>query len=148
MRIGNGYAQIKYDAAQNIVIGGIDIISGDTTQVVWMRDAVAMAVSDSLLGAAALGDLNTIQGREKGSFHLLREVEKKIHYAGWKISNIDLTIIIEKDRLIGLKKNIAQNLAENLFINVEQVSIKVVDQEKSEPAYGVCYCSALLESRE
>ncbi len=148
MRIGNGYAQIKNDDDDNIVIGGIDLLSGETTNVVCLRDAAAMAVADSILGAAALGDMNTMHAGEKDSFHLLREVEKKIHYAGWKISNIDLTIIMEKDRVIGLKKEIAKNLAENLFINIEQVSIKVVDQAKSEPAYGVCYSSALLESRE
>lgn len=148
MRIGNGYAQIRNNDDDNIVIGGIDLLSGETTNVVCLRDAAAMAVADSILGAAALGDMNTMQAGEKDSSQLLREVEKKIHYAGWKINNIDLTIILEKDRVIGLKNEIAQNFAENLFINIEQVSIKVVDQAESEPAYGVCYSSALLESRE
>lgn len=148
MRIGNGYAQIKHDTAQNIVIGGIDVVTGEIAHVAWLKDALSMAVADSLLGAAALGDLNTIQGRETDSLHLLREVEKKIHYAGWKINNIDLTVLTEKDRVIRFKENIIHNLSENLFINIEQVSLKAVNQTKGEPAYGICYCSALLVSRE
>lgn len=83
--------------------------------------------------------------------NLLEEVEKKIHYEGYKIINIDLSIVLEKPDIISNTKKITENLAKNLFIKPEQINIKAAKAERlsslADDNAVICFSICLLDQR-
>jgi 2-C-methyl-D-erythritol 2,4-cyclodiphosphate synthase len=130
LRIGTGYDMHPLAKKRKLVLGGVEIpfdkgLSG------WSdADALTHAIIDALLGAAALGDIGghfppgEAQYKDISSLTLLKEVGEKLAVGGWRIVNIDATVIAEEPRLAGFIEPMRQNLSQTLGIEIERVSVK------------------------
>lgn len=136
MRIGHGYDVHKFAKNRKLVLGGVEIpyelgLLGHSD-----ADVLVHAVMDSLLGAAALGDIGKhfpdTDEKYKGadSIALLKEVCKILADNGYKIGNIDSTVIAQKPKLKDYILKMRENIALACGIDVSQVSVKATTEEK------------------
>jgi 2-C-methyl-D-erythritol 2,4-cyclodiphosphate synthase len=128
MRVGIGYDAHPLVKGRKLILGGVEI-PFDRGLGGWSDgDALTHAVIDALLGAAALGDIGRHfppgepQYKNIPSLKLLEEVRDKL--GGFKIVNVDATIIAEKPKLADFIDQMRQQLSQTLAIKLEQVSIK------------------------
>jgi 2-C-methyl-D-erythritol 2,4-cyclodiphosphate synthase len=128
MRVGIGYDAHPLVKGRKLVLGGVEI-PFDRGLGGWSDgDALTHAVIDALLGAAALGDIGRHfpsgkpEYKNISSLKLLKEVKDKL--GGFKIVNIDATIIAEEPKLADFIDQMRQQLSQTLAIKLEQVSIK------------------------
>ena len=135
-RIGLGYDIHPFAGARLLVLGGETIpyprgLAGHSD-----ADALCHAISDALLGALALGDLGAhfpdTEPRWKNarSLELLKEVVAMVHERGWRVGNVDATIVTEMPKLAPHVPAIRANLADVLGIPLERVSVKATRPEK------------------
>ncbi len=135
MRIGMGYDVHKLVPERKLVLGGVNIpyklgLLGHSD-----ADVLLHAIMDSLLGAAALGDIGKhfpdTDDRFKGisSIELLKEVGKLISEKGYKVGNIDATIIAQKPKMAPHIPLMRENIASALNIDLEQINVKATTEE-------------------
>ena len=156
MRIGHGYDVHRLVECRDLILGGVKIeyelgLLGHSD-----ADVLLHAVMDALLGAAALRDIGyhfpdtdpAYKGADSRS--LLRQVGKKIAAAGYKVGNIDVTMIAQKPKLKPYIPQMIQNIAKDLEIAENQVNIKATTEEKlgfTGNGEGMsCHAVCLLES--
>ena len=136
MRIGHGYDVHRLVECRDLILGGVKIeyelgLLGHSD-----ADVLLHAVMDALLGAAALRDIGyhfpDTDPAYKGadSRMLLREVGRKIAAAGYKVGNIDVTMIAQQPKLKPHIPQMIKNIAEDLEIMENQVNIKATTEEK------------------
>lgn len=136
MRIGHGYDVHRFAENRKLILGGVEIpfecgLLGHSD-----ADVLLHAISDALLGAAALGDIGKLfpdtDDRFLGadSLLLLAEVVRVLEENGYKIVNIDSTVIAQKPKLRGYIDTMRQNIAGACKIDVSQVSVKATTEEK------------------
>lgn len=136
MRIGHGYDVHRFAENRKLILGGTEIpyelgLLGHSD-----ADVLVHAVMDALLGAAALGDIGKhfpdTDEKYKGadSIALLREVCGLLAENGYKISNIDSTVIAQKPKLKDYISDMRENIANACGIDVSQVSVKATTEEK------------------
>ena len=136
MRIGQGFDAHALVKGRKLVVGGVGIpfdkgLAGHSD-----ADVLVHAVCDALLGAAALGDIGlhfpdtNPKYRNANSRTLLREVGKKIRAAGFKIANVDATIIAQAPKMASHTAAMVANLAADLEIDLGQVNIKAKTAER------------------
>jgi len=130
LRIGTGYDMHPLVKKRKLILGGVEVpfargLSG------WSdADVLTHAIIDALLGAAALGDIGghfppgEAQYKDISSLILLKEVGEKLAEKGWRIVNIDATVIAEEPKLAGFIDGMRQNLSQTLGMEVERVSVK------------------------
>jgi len=136
MRIGMGYDAHRLVENRDLILGGVKI--PHTLGLLGHSDADVLlhAVSDALLGAAALGDIGKhfpdTDERYKGadSLKLLGEVLKKINEAGFTVGNVDATIVAQKPKLAPYIETMRENIAKVLKTDVNSVSVKATTEEK------------------
>ena len=119
-------------------------------------DVLLHAVSDSLLGAAALGDIGVhfpdTDPAYKGadSLELLRIVGQKVSEAGYKVSNIDVTMIAQRPKLKDHIPTMRENIARVLHLDVGQVNVKATTEEHlgftGDGSGMACHAVCLLET--
>lgn len=135
-RIGHGYDVHRYANGRKLILGGVDIpfemgLDGHSD-----ADVVVHAVMDSLIGAAALGDIGVFfpdnDEKYKGadSIELLKYVCKVIRDNGYEISNIDATIIAQAPKLRPYILNMRENIASAMNLDIGSVSVKATTEEK------------------
>ena len=135
MRIGMGYDVHKLVPERKLILGGVDIpyelgLLGHSD-----ADVLLHAIMDSLLGAASLGDIGKhfpdTDDRFNGisSIELLKEVGKLISEKGYKIGNIDATIIAQKPKMAPHIPLMRENIASALNIDLEQINVKATTEE-------------------
>ena len=130
LRIGIGYDIHPLVKGRRLVLGGIDIPFRKGLDGWSDADVLTHAIIDALLGAAALGDIGRHfpSGKAKykdiSSLSLLKEVQKKLEKRGFRLVNIDATIIAEEPKLIDFIDRMRQKLSQALAIKLDQVSIK------------------------
>ena len=135
MRIGHGYDVHKLVPGRDLILGGVRIpfelgLLGHSD-----ADVLLHAVMDALLGAAALGDIGRhfpdTDPAYKGadSRMLLRCVEEKIRVAGYRVGNIDVTMIAQKPKLKDHIPQMVQNIAADLKISGDRVNVKATTEE-------------------
>ena len=135
MRIGHGYDVHRLVEGRDLILGGVKIdyergLDGHSD-----ADVLLHAVSDALLGAAGLGDIGThfpdTDPAYKGadSVVLLQEVARKVRAAGYRISNIDVTMIAQKPRLKAHIPAIRENIARAVEIAPDRVNVKATTEE-------------------
>jgi 2-C-methyl-D-erythritol 2,4-cyclodiphosphate synthase len=135
LRIGLGYDVHRLVPERKLIIGGVDIPY--TLGLLGHSDADVLlhAIMDSLLGAAALGDIgkhfpDTDKKYEgASSIDLLKEVKKLIANEGYTICNIDATIIAQKPKMLPHIAFMRENIASALEISISQVNIKATTEE-------------------
>lgn len=136
MRIGHGYDVHKLVENRKLILGGVDIPYEKGLLGHSDADVLLHAVMDALLGAAALGDIGKLfpntDERFKGadSILLLKEVCRVIGENGYKIENIDSTVIAQKPKLKDYIISMRENIAEACGIELNQVSVKATTEEK------------------
>ncbi len=130
MRVGIGYDCHRLAPERKLVLGGINI-PFDKGLIGWSdADILCHAAIDSLLGAAAMGDIGTHfppgdpSYKDISSLSLLEEVVRKIKSKGYRVVNIDSTIIAEQPRLLEYIDQMRQKLAGVLEVDISNVSIK------------------------
>ena len=155
MRIGFGYDVHAFAPARPLVLGGVTIpfeygLSGHSD-----ADTVIHAVVDALLGAAALGDIgkhfpsSDQRWQNQPGAVFLDYSYDLLQQHGWRINNIDTTIVAEHPRLSPHIEAMRLHLAEHLHLEVEQVSVKATTTDGLGFAgrrEGIaCYAVALIE---
>jgi 2-C-methyl-D-erythritol 2,4-cyclodiphosphate synthase len=135
MRIGQGYDVHALVADRRLVIGGVEIPHAKGLAGHSDADVLLHAICDALLGAAALGDIGSHypdsdpQYSEVDSRELLRATAKKLAAAGYKIVNIDATIVAQAPRMAPHVAKMTGNIAADLGIKPAAVSIKATTTE-------------------
>ena len=116
-------------------LGGVDIASDRGCVAHSDGDAVIHALCDALLGAAALGDIGTHFPDNDMAFKgidstvLLRRTVELLHQKGWQVHNADVTIVLERPKLVDYKPLMQKSLAELLQIPVDAMSVKAKSNE-------------------
>ena len=136
MRIGQGYDVHKIDKGRELILGGVKIESDFGLLGHSDADVLVHAIIDALLGATALGDIgklfpnNDMTYKGISSIYLLKKVCEKIYDNGYKIVNIDSTLIMQKPKISDYTLKMRENIAEACGINVSNVSVKATTEEK------------------
>ena len=136
IRIGHGYDVHRFAENRKLVLGGVEIpyelgLLGHSD-----ADVLVHAVMDALLGAAALGDIGRhfpdTDEAYKGadSMLLLREVCRILDENGYKIGNIDATVIAQKPKLKDYIFSMRETIAQNCGVDISQISVKATTEEK------------------
>ena len=157
MKIGFGYDSHRFEDGRPLVLGGVHIPGASGLRGHSDADVLLHAVIDALLGAAALGDIGShfpdTDEKWKGadSAKLLESVVDEVARAGYKVGNIDATVICERPKLRPHIDAIRARVAELLGTDVGCVSVKGKTNEKMDDVgagVGIeVHCVALLEER-
>ena len=157
MRIGHGYDVHKLVEGRDLILGGVKIPYEKGLLGHSDADVLLHAVSDSLLGAAALGDIGVhfpdTDPAYKGadSLKLLEIVGKKVAEAGFKVSNIDVSMIDQRPKLKDHIPQMRSNIARVLNLDVNQVNVKATTEEHlgftGDGSGMACHAVCLLENR-
>lgn len=136
MRIGHGYDVHKLTENRKLILGGVDIPYEKGLLGHSDADVLLHAISDALLGAAALGDIGKhfpdTDEKYKGtdSILLLKDVCRMLVEKGYSIQNIDSTVIAQAPKLKPYIEQMRKNIAEACNINIDQVNVKATTEEK------------------
>jgi len=136
MRIGQGFDAHALVAGRKLVIGGVQIPHEKGLEGHSDADVLLHAVCDALIGAAALGDIGThfpdTDPRYKGidSRKLLREVARLLDERGWRVLNIDATIVAQAPMMAPHVPKMRGNIAADLGVAVADVSVKAKTTEQ------------------
>lgn len=136
IRIGTGYDVHILTRGRKLIIGGAEIPHDKGLLGHSDADVLTHAVMDSLLGAAALGDIGRhfpdSDGKYKDIFSikLLEEVREILLRNGFKVNNIDATVVAQKPKMAPYIEQMRRNIADALKIDVKNVSIKATTTEK------------------
>ncbi len=139
LRIGEGWDIHALVDGRKLILGGVDIPFSKGLLGHSDADALLHAITDALLGAAALGDIGThfpdTDARFKGadSALLLTEVVRHVRESGFEIGNIDCTVIAQAPRLAHHILPMRTRIAQVLGVNLEQVNVKAKTAEKMGP---------------
>lgn len=138
-RIGEGWDVHALVPGRRLVIGGVTIAHHAGLLGHSDADVLAHAVTDALLGAAALGDIGTLfpdtDTRFAGadSLQLLSEAARRVRELGYEIGNVDSTVIAQAPRLAPHRAAMCQGLAQALGVGVGQLNVKAKTAEKLGP---------------
>ena len=136
MRIGHGYDVHRLVEGRKCIIGGVDIPCGLGLLGHSDADVLLHAISDALLGAAAMGDIGHLfpdtDDKWKGadSLKLLEEVVRQLSINGYKIVNIDSTVIAQVPKMATYITDMRKNIATSCSIAFDDVSVKATTEEK------------------
>ena len=136
MRIGHGYDVHRLTENRKLILGGVEIDFEKGLLGHSDADVLLHAVSDSLLGAAAMGDIggmfpdNDPQFKDADSLVLLIQVAQRLSASGYKTVNIDATIIAQKPKMSPHIPQMRANIASALGIDVDFVNVKATTEEK------------------
>ena len=136
MRIGHGYDVHRLVEGRNLILGGVKIDYEKGLLGHSDADVLLHAVSDALLGAAGLGDIGRhfpdTDPKYKGadSLELLREVYRKISEKGYRVGNIDVTMIAQRPKLKDFIPQMQENIAAAVGVTSDRVNVKATTEEK------------------
>ena len=155
MRIGHGYDVHRLVQGRDLILGGEKIPHSLGLDGHSDADVLLHAVMDALLGAAALRDIGfhfpDTDMRYKGadSRALLREVCRKIREAGYRVGNVDVTLIAQKPKVKDYIPKMMENIAQDLQVALSQVNVKATTEERlgfTGAEQGIaCHAVCLLE---
>ena len=158
MRIGHGYDVHRLVEGRDLILGGVKIDYEKGLLGHSDADVLLHAVSDALLGAAGLGDIGRHfpdtdpQYKGADSLMLLREVYRKIAEKGYRVGNIDVTMIAQKPKLKDYIPQMQANIAAAVEVSRDRVNVKATTEEKlgfTGTGEGMsCHAVCLLEETE
>lgn len=136
IRIGQGYDVHQLVAGRDLILGGVNIPFEKGLLGHSDADALLHAITDAVLGAAALGDIGKLfpdtaaENKDADSRFLLREAYKAVQAQGWRVVNVDSTIIAQQPKLRPHIDAMRANIAEDLGIDISCVNVKGKTNEK------------------
>ena len=136
MRIGHGYDVHRLVPDRKLILGGVDIPYEKGLLGHSDADVLVHALMDALLGAAAMGDIGKLfpdtDDRYLGadSMELLREVSRRLEGAGYRIGNLDATIIAQRPKLAPYIAQMRRNIADALRTDIGNISVKATTEER------------------
>lgn len=136
MRVGHGYDVHALVTGRDLIIGGVKIPHGKGLQGHSDADVLIHAICDACLGAAGLGDIgrhfpdSDAQYKNIDSRKLLRKVKETIAERGWKVINIDSTVIAQTPRLAPYLSQMIVHIASDLSVPSDCVNVKATTTEK------------------
>ena len=136
MRIGYGYDSHRFADGRRLVLGGVEFPGETGLEGHSDADVLIHAIIDALLGAAALGDIGShfpdtdARWKDADSTDLLAAVVKEIRGAGYKVVNIDATVICERPKLRPVIDLMRTRLAAAMNVGMGRISIKGKTNEK------------------
>mgnify|MGYP002673271012 FL=1 len=136
MRIGHGYDVHKLVEGRDLIVGGVKIPYEKGLLGHSDADVLLHAVSDSLLGAAAMGDIggmfpdNDPQFLDADSLVLLRRVFERLRESGYKVINVDATIIAQRPKMKPYIPEMRMNIAAALSASIDNISVKATTEEE------------------
>ncbi len=134
-RIGIGYDVHRLAKGDKLILGGVHIPYEKGTLGHSDADVLLHAICDALLGALALGDIglhfpdSDIQWKNVSSLLLLDKVNKMISEKGFRIANIDSTVILQQPKIASYTLQMRKNIAKILNIEIDNISIKATTTE-------------------
>lgn len=158
MRIGYGYDVHPLVPGRKLVLGGVEITFDKGLEGWSDADVLTHAIMDALLGAAALGDIGYhfspggARYKDISSLRLLKQVIDKLAGKGYRVGNIDATVVAEKPKLRDYIDDMRRSLAGTMDIEIGRVSVKAstnnglgfIGSGQGIAAYAV----ALIEEKE
>ena len=135
MRVGIGYDVHAFDPGRVLVLGGVKIEGAWGLRGHSDADVLLHAITDALLGAAALGDLGDhfpdtdTEWKDAPSAVLLAEVRTKVRARGWVVGNLDTTVVAERPKLAPHREAMRRRIAGLLGLEEEAVSVKATTHE-------------------
>ena len=135
MRIGHGYDVHRLVEGRSLVLGGVRIPFEKGLDGHSDADVLTHAVMDALLGAAAMGDIGKLfpdtDDRYLGADSIARvgEVDRRLTEAGYRLGNLDVTVIAQRPKLAPYINQMRQNLAAALHTELQNVSVKATTEE-------------------
>lgn len=136
MRVGHGYDVHALVEGRDLILGGVKIPHGKGLEGHSDADVLIHAICDALLGAASLGDIGRhfpdadAKFKDIDSRILLRHVCEMLEDNGWKIGNIDATIIAQAPKLAPHIPKMIEYLADDLRVEQNQINVKATTTEK------------------
>ena len=134
-RVGIGYDTHRTSAVRTLILGGVEVPGVPGLHGFSDSDVLTHAVIDAVLGAAALGDIgrhfpDTDPAYENAdSIELLREAVSLVAAEGWRVVNVDATVICEEPRIAPHASDMAERLAGALGVEAGRVSVKGTTNE-------------------
>lgn len=152
IRVGFGYDVHRLVEGRRLVIGGVTIPHDRGLLGHSDADVLLHAVTDALLGAAALGDIGAHfpdtdpQWKDADSLSLLRAVNALLRDRGYACNNVDATVVLERPKLRTYVDAMRSNVAECLEVDIDRISVKATrgegmgfaGREEGAAAYAVC----------
>lgn len=135
MRVGHGYDAHTFIAGRPLILGGVTIPHDRGLLAHSDGDAVIHALCDSLLGAVALGDIGTFFPDTDSTYKnidsriLLRQVMTIIRNKGYRVGNVDITILAQAPKIMPYTLEMKSNLAADLGVETSDVNIKATTTE-------------------
>lgn len=136
MRIGHGYDVHRLTEGRKLILGGVEIPYEKGLLGHSDADVLAHAVMDALLGAAGLGDIgrhfpdNDDRYLGADSLVLLKEVCRLLKEKGYRIGNVDATVIAQRPKLMSHIPEMRKNLADAMNVDEDAVNVKATTEEK------------------
>jgi len=134
-RVGVGIDVHRFAAGRKLILGGVEIPHPRGLEGHSDADAVAHAIADALLGAAALGDIgryyppSDVKLKNMDSMIIVRECADRVRSAGGRIQNVDAMIVAEQPRLAPYIEAMRETLARHMGVSLKQVSVKATTSE-------------------
>ena len=135
MRIGHGYDVHRLVDDRKLILGGVEIPYEKGLLGHSDADVLLHAISDALLGAAALGDIGKHfpdtdpQYKGADSLELLRRVASLLKTNGYRVENVDATVIAQRPKLAGFIPQMRGNIANALDVDADRISVKATTEE-------------------
>lgn len=139
IRIGEGWDIHALVEGRKLILGGVEIPHSKGLLGHSDADALLHAITDAILGAAALGDIGShfpdtdAQFKGADSAVLLREVARLVRAKGFEIGNVDSTVIAQAPKLAPHISAMRQSIAQALSVSIDQVNVKAKTAEKMGP---------------
>lgn len=136
IRIGQGFDVHAFAENRKLIIGGVEILHERGLMGHSDADVLLHAICDALLGAAGLGDIgrhypdNDAKFKDIDSRELLRDVCDQIRDLGWRVGNVDATIIAQAPKMSPHIPDMEENIADDLEITLDQVNVKATTTER------------------
>ena len=135
MRIGHGYDVHRLKEGRRLILGGVEIdytlgLDGHSD-----ADVLCHAITDAILGAAKMGDIGLLfpdtdmSFKDADSVELLRTAVKAVNDKGYKVGNIDATIIAQKPKLRPFIDKMCENIADACGVSADDVNVKATTEE-------------------
>jgi 2-C-methyl-D-erythritol 2,4-cyclodiphosphate synthase len=139
LRIGEGWDIHALVEGRKLILGGVEIPHSKGLLGHSDADALLHAITDALLGAAALGDIGThfpdsdAQFKGADSSVLLAETARRVRAKGYEIGNVDTTVVAQAPKLAPHIAAMRERIAQVLGVSVDQVNVKAKTAEKMGP---------------